>query len=154
MSKTSLVQTAYEKLNSRYEAEGKNFKPVAFAELLQEVGAEIGLTDEEELINRASRFYTDLTLDGRFVIKENNTWALREHEKFEDIHIDMNEVYSLDEYKDEEEESPKTVDEDGEEVSDDDEVSSRSDDQEEELGEESDTDSDAVNLEKEYEENN
>ncbi len=153
MSKTSLVQAAYEKLNSRYEAEGSSFKPVAFAELLQEVGAEIGLTDENELIDRASRFYTDLTLDGRFVIKENNTWALREHEKFEDIHIDMNEVYSLDEYKDEEEESPKTTDEDGEEI-DEEERTPASDDQEEELGEESDNDIDSVAADKEYEENN
>ncbi len=153
MSKTSLVQAAYEKLNSRYEAEGNNFKPVAFAELLQEVGAEIGLTDEDELMDRASRFYTDLTLDGRFVIKENNTWALREHEKFEDIHIDMNEVYSLDEYKDEEEESPKITDEDGEEI-DEEERTSVSDDQEEELGEESDSDIDSVAADKEYEENN
>ena len=87
MSEKSLVTTAYELMSER--------APKPFLELCSEICDRLGLS-EEEFTRLVSRFYTDLTLDGRFVIKENNKWTLREHEKYKDVHIDMNDVYSMD----------------------------------------------------------
>lgn len=89
----SLVDVAYKVMSDRYL---KDQNPVSFSDLLIEVGKELDIKEEEELMELASRFYTALTLDGRFVIKENNTWTLREHELFSNVHIDMNDVYSDD----------------------------------------------------------
>ena len=100
----SLVDLAYEVRTDLYAKEGKDFKPVSFGELLRKVGNLRGITDENELIARASHFYTELTLDGRFVVRENNTWSLREHEKYADAHIDRNDAYSYDEYEEDDEE--------------------------------------------------
>ena len=61
-------------------------------------------------------FYTNLSLDGRFVTLGENEWDLRSRQKYEKVHIDMNDVYSdidnettgnmdLEEYSDEERES-------------------------------------------------
>ncbi|MCH3966142.1 MAG: DNA-directed RNA polymerase subunit delta [Bacilli bacterium] len=99
----SYIEVAYQVLSDAYKANKKS-EPVKFSDLLLEVGKRVGVTDEETLIEDASRFYTALTSDGRFVIKGNNTWVLREHEKFEDAHIDMNEVYSEDDADEEDEE--------------------------------------------------
>ena len=99
-TKESLVDTAYEILTERY-ADGSidREKGFSFAALLQEAGARIGLESEEELSKVASPFYTSLTIDGRFVNKGNNSWVLREHELFENVHIDMNDAYVSDEYE-------------------------------------------------------
>ena len=104
MSEKSLVTTAYELMSEAYDRGDRAPKP--FLELCSEICDRLGLS-EEEFTRLVSRFYTDLTLDGRFVIKENNTWTLREHEKYKDVHIDMNDVYSMDE--------DKELEEDGEE---------------------------------------
>ena len=67
----SLVDVAYKVMSDRYL---KDQNPVSFSDLLIEVGKELDIKEEEELMELASRFYTALTLDGRFVIKENNTY--------------------------------------------------------------------------------
>ena len=41
--------------------------------------------DEAAKAAKVSQFYTNLLLDGRFVILENNTWDLRTRTKFEKI---------------------------------------------------------------------
>ena len=108
MSEKSLVTTAYELMSEAYDRGDRAPKP--FLELCSEICDRLGLS-EEEFTRLVSRFYTDLTLDGRFVIKENNTWTLREHEKYKDVHIDMNDVYSMDDDLEED----KKSEEDGEE---------------------------------------
>ena len=108
----SLVDLAYEVRTDTYTKEGKDFKPVSFGDLLRKVGTLRGITDENELIARASHFYTELTLDGRFVVRENNTWSLREHEKYADAHIDRNDAYSYDEYDEDEDEEKKEEEKD------------------------------------------
>ena len=113
----SLVDLAYEVRTDLYAKEGKDFKPVSFGELLRKVGNLRGITDENELIARASHFYTELTLDGRFVVRENN----REHEKYADAHIDRNDAYSYDEYEEDEDEEKKEKDYDSESTLDSDE---------------------------------
>ena len=92
MSEKSLVTTAYELMSEAYDRGDRAPKP--FLELCSEICDRLGLS-EEEFTRLVSRFYTDLTLDGRFVIKGNNTWTLREHEKYEAVHIDMNDLYSM-----------------------------------------------------------
>ena len=99
MSEKSLVTTAYELMSEAYDRGDRAPKP--FLELCSEICDRLGLS-EEEFTRLVSRFYTDLTLDGRFVIKENNKWTLREHEKYKDVHIDMNDVYSMDDEDSEE----------------------------------------------------
>lgn len=92
MADKSLTDVAYEILSERYN--GGNKQPMSFkdlCEVLCERTEMQGSTSEIEV--HLSRFYTDLTLDGRFVIKEGNTWSLREHELYADVHIDMNDVY-------------------------------------------------------------
>ena len=99
---------AYQILGDKYNSDSKNnggkSVPMKFLDLLKEVGDRLGFTTEEEFLNLASKFYTALTLDGRFVSKENNIWVLREHEKYEDVHIDMNKIYTEDEDEDEDSE--------------------------------------------------
>ena len=143
MPMKSLVNAAYDVLTKKYADDGNKSVPIEFPDLLVAVGQELGYETEEELLAIASRFYTDLTLDGRFVIKEGNTWVLREHELFENIHIDMNEVYDLDNYKDEDEtDKVKSSDDDGDDE--DEVVEKRNDDEEEELGEESEDERERV----------
>jgi DNA-directed RNA polymerase subunit delta len=143
MPMKSLVNAAYDVLTKKYADDGNKSVPIEFPDLLVAVGQELGYETEEELLPIASRFYTDLTLDGRFVIKEGNTWVLREHELFENIHIDMNEVYDLDNYKDEDEtDKVKSSDDDGDDE--DEVIEKRNDDEEEELGEESEDERERV----------
>ena len=143
MPMKSLVNAAYDVLTKSYADAGNKSVPCKFADLLKAVGQELGYETEEELLAIASRFYTDLTLDGRFVIKEDNTWVLREHELFENIHIDMNEVYDLDNFRDDDEagEEKSSDEEDGDE---DEVLEKRNDDEEEELGEESEEERERV----------
>ncbi len=49
---------------------------------------------EEDGRKVISQFYTNLTLDGRFVDLKDNEWGLRERETYDKVHIDMNAVYS------------------------------------------------------------
>ena len=42
-------------------------------------------------------FYTNITLDGRFITVGENRWDLRSRHKFYEVHIDMNDIYADDE---------------------------------------------------------
>lgn len=110
-NKLSLVDAAYQVLTRRYD-DRKESDPMPFNELLLAVGELVGIEDQNDLLNLASTFYTSLTVDGRFVIKENNTWVLRDHELFANIHIDMNAVYAEDEDEDEDEDEEKDDEDD------------------------------------------
>ena len=70
----------------------KKKNPVLFDKLWKEVSEILGLS-EEEALEKIGTFYTHITLDGRFVLLENNTWDLRVRHKFEEITIDMNDLY-------------------------------------------------------------
>lgn len=137
-AKKSLVDAAYDVLTRRYD-EKKESVPMAFTDLLLAVGQELGIVEESDLIDIASKFYTALTVDGRFVIKENNTWVLRDHELFSNIHIDMNAVYVDDEEeeKDEESEENENGHESGDEDEDEDAEDGEEDDAKDMLDEDS-----------------
>ena len=130
MFKRSMVEVGYELLL-------KKQSPQKFSKLWSETSEILGL-DASEVENYISDFYTNLTLDERFVLLEDNTWDLRERQSFDKVHIDMNDIYSeIDEEEkelkdgEEEEESYTGEYDEGEE-----EVKEVKDDEEEEEEEE------------------
>lgn len=99
MQEKSLLDYGYDVLT------GKN-EPVKFIDLFNEVISVSGLelTDDEKK-RRMSKFYTQLSLDGRFITLTDNYWDLRSRHVFEQVHLDMIDAYSdEDEEIDEEEE--------------------------------------------------
>ena len=83
----SMVDVAYELMS-------KKKKAVNFYKLWQ-----------EEKNEKESLFYTNITLDGRFITVGENNWDLRSRHKFDEVHIDMNDIYT-----DEDEESEEVED--------------------------------------------
>ena len=69
MSEKSLIEYAQDVMNA-------NEKEIAFKDLWMEVSKRASLT-EEEAKNAISQFYTNLTIDGRFVALPNGFWDLR-----------------------------------------------------------------------------
>ncbi|HOM32896.1 MAG TPA: DNA-directed RNA polymerase subunit delta [Bacilli bacterium] len=97
MTKRTNIEIAYTLLKEHGES-------LSFYDLWQGVVNEHEYSEAEghDLI---SRFYTALTMDGRFVNLGDNMWALRENVLFDDIALPLNEVYTeVDEAGDEEEE--------------------------------------------------
>jgi len=68
-------------------------KPIVFVDLFKEVALKLEMTPDEMNV-KIALFYTDITLDGRFVDLKDNTWDLRERQTYDKVHIDMNDVYS------------------------------------------------------------
>ncbi len=66
--------------------------PIAFKEMWEQI-VKIQELSEEDSRKKISRFYTNLSLDGRFVTLGENMWDLRAHHTFDKVHIDMNDVY-------------------------------------------------------------
>lgn len=124
-------------LDVAYELVSNKRKPVEFSKLWEEVSQIQGLS-EEEAKGKASKFYTALSLDGRFITLGENTWDLRSRYTFDKVHIDMNEVYA-----DDIEDDEKEVDENASEKElfgddDDDEDSEDEDAEDEETSENED----------------
>ena len=89
----SMVDVAYELMSKKKSA-------VNFYKLWEEV-CQMKKFDKESL------FYTNITLDGRFITVGENNWDLRSRHKFSDVHIDMNDIYA-----DDEEEASEELEED------------------------------------------
>ena len=68
-------------------------KEVSFKEIWEEVIRVQGY-DEETAKRLMGQFYTNLSLDGRFVTLGDNKWDLRSRHTFDKVLIDMNDVYS------------------------------------------------------------
>ena len=68
-------------------------KITRFCDLYNEVAIRLELTEQEKE-DRISKFYTGLSLDGRFVTLGDNEWDLRSNQTYDKVHIDMNDVYS------------------------------------------------------------
>ncbi len=73
----SLIDIAYAILEDRKSA-------IGFNELLAEIKSYNGMTDAE-LKERLVQFYTDLNVEGRFLLNQENGWGLREWYKVETI---------------------------------------------------------------------
>lgn len=82
-------------LDVAFELVSKKRNPITFAKLWEEVSQIQGLSSEESKL-KAGKFYTSLSLDGRFITLGDNTWDLRTRYTFDKVHIDMNAVYSDD----------------------------------------------------------
>ena len=101
MAKENLIKERESKTDIAYRLMSKKKKERNFYDLWEEVKAELAkVVDPEELENideDISFFYTNLTLDGRFVNVGENKWNLRERVTFDKVHIDMNDIYVEDE---------------------------------------------------------
>ena len=82
----SMVDVAFDILNETQ-------RTMNFQELYHEITKKLELTEEESLA-KIAQFYTNLSLDGRFVTLGNNEWDLRKNQTYDKVHIDMNDVYS------------------------------------------------------------
>ena len=83
-----------------YEIIAKHKKSMSFATLWKNILKETG-----ESSGDISQFYTDLTLDGRFVSLKGNTWDLKENHKFADSYIDIEDLSVEDDEEEENEEN-------------------------------------------------
>ena len=94
----SMVDVAYELMTKKKTA-------VNFYKLWNEV-CQMKKFDEEKRNEKESLFYTNITLDGRFITVGENNWDLRSRHTFSEVHIDMNDIYA------EEEDVPEEPEED------------------------------------------
>ena len=98
MAKETLIKERESKTDIAYRLMLKKKKERNFYDLWEDVKAELAkVAAPEELENieeDISFFYTNLTLDGRFVCVGENKWNLRERVTFDKVHIDMNEIYA------------------------------------------------------------
>ena len=101
MAKETVMREKESKTDIAYRLMLKKKKERNFYDLWEDVKAELAkVAAPEELENveeDISFFYTNLTLDGRFVCVGENKWNLRERVTFDKVHIDMNEIYVEDE---------------------------------------------------------
>lgn len=74
------IDVAYDHLKSQKHS-------VSFRELWQVVREELGFDDKQSQ-KKIAQFYTDLSLDGRFIALENNEWDLKSNHKFAEVFID------------------------------------------------------------------
>lgn len=82
MEKKSLVNHAFDVLS---HSKGPTRLHELFNAVIKEAGLELS---EEELKTRISRFYTQLSLDGRFIILEDGCWDLRSRHTLEESQAD------------------------------------------------------------------
>ena len=98
MAKETVMRERESKTDIAYRLMLKKKKERNFYDLWEDVKAELAkVAAPEELENveeDISFFYTNLTLDGRFVCVGENKWNLRERVTFDKVHIDMNEIYA------------------------------------------------------------
>ena len=98
MAKETVIREKESKTDIAYRVMLKKKKERNFYDLWEDVKAELAkVAAPEELENieeDISFFYTNLTLDGRFVCVGENKWNLRERVTFDKVHIDMNEIYA------------------------------------------------------------
>ena len=104
MSAQSMIDIAYRIMSEKSA-------PVNFKDLWKEVTFELGL-DAAKAAKKISLFYSDLSLDGRFVALKDNNWELKRRLKFEDVYIDTSSIVIDDSDLDEDEfsEEDKEID--------------------------------------------
>jgi DNA-directed RNA polymerase subunit delta len=77
MGQQPMIDIAYDVLNNSKAA-------VVFIELFNNVSEIKGLTQAQKE-DKIAQFYTDLSLDGRFVIMEDNKWDLKSRHRLEEV---------------------------------------------------------------------
>lgn len=84
-----------------FDLMSKKKKEVLFIKLWEEVSQIKGLS-QAQADDLIAQFYTDISLDDRFVHLKDNKWDLRSRHKFEDVVIDTDAIL-VDDDEDEEE---------------------------------------------------
>lgn len=84
MANKSMIEAAYEIMQKK--------ENIAFNVLWKEVCKMLNLSEEEQN-KKVANFYTQLSLDGRFVFTGKNKWNLRDRMPFDKVHVDTTEVY-------------------------------------------------------------
>ncbi len=79
-AKKCMTDVAYDILSNRQDA-------MPFKDLWSEVSKETGLGND-----KVASFYSDLSLDGRFISLEGNNWDLKSHRKFSETQIDLSAI--------------------------------------------------------------
>lgn len=83
-----------------YDLMSKKKKEVLFIKLWEEVSQIKGLS-QAQADDLIAQFYTDISLDDRFVHLKDNKWDLRSRHKFEDVVIDTDAILVDDDEEDE-----------------------------------------------------
>jgi len=98
--KKAMIDVAYELMSTKK-------KPVVFLKIWEEVSQMMGFTKQQEEDNIA-QFYSDLSLDDRFVNVGENKWDLRERHTYHEVVVDTEELI-IDEDADDDEDYEGTA---------------------------------------------
>ncbi len=79
-----------------YKLLSESKQPIAFKDLWDKIKVELEIGPDEEA-SRIGHFYTDLSLDGRFIQDGDYTWNLRSRTLFDQTHIDTSVFYENEE---------------------------------------------------------
>ena len=103
--KKSMVDVAYDLMSTKKKA-------IVFLKLWEEVCQVMAFTKQQEEDNIA-QFYSDLSLDDRFVTVGENKWDLRERHTYHEVVVDTEEILIDEEADDdyEEDDAAKAGDE-------------------------------------------
>ena len=104
MEKKSLVEIAYDVM--------KNTKTITLDKLWDTVSKKAQLSDEDKK-KKIANFYSQLSLDGRFVFLGDNKWSLRDNLKSDKSFFDLSLAYQSME-EESEADDDEDEDEDGE----------------------------------------
>lgn len=77
LTEESLINLAYAILEEKHQ-------PMAFAEIMEAI-IELGARTSEQMKAAAIQFYTDINIDGRFLVLGENRWGIREWYAIEQV---------------------------------------------------------------------
>lgn len=100
--KKSMIEVAYQVLTNNNGA-------MPFVDLWKDVSQKMGFT-QTQFEDNIAQFYTDLSLDGRFLNMSQNTWDLRSRHTYSESVMDTDSI-AIDEDEEDEEESELIEDE-------------------------------------------
>ena len=97
-----MIEVAYQVLTNNNGA-------MPFVDLWKDVSQEMGFT-QTQFEDNIAQFYTDLSLDGRFLNMSQNTWDLRSRHTYSESVMDTDSI-AIDEDDEDEEDSELIEDE-------------------------------------------
>lgn len=100
--KKSMIEVAYQVLTNNNGA-------MPFVDLWKDVSQKMGFT-QTQFEDNIAQFYTDLSLDGRFLNMSQNTWDLRSRHTYSESVMDTDSI-AIDEDDEDDEESELIEDE-------------------------------------------
>lgn len=100
--KKSMIEVAFQVLTN-------NGGSMPFVELWKQVSQEMGFT-QTQFEDNIAQFYTDLSLDGRFLNMSQNTWDLRSRHTYSESVMDTDSI-AIDEDEADEDDSELIEDE-------------------------------------------